>query len=341
MSALRNTLRSLAVAAVAAGALLAPGPAAALIPRDTLQNPVNPAPYFDRNAAVDPLTESAQVPDYVLLIVDDDGVQYRIICANDPVNQIDPLGLSILFYHPETAMSPYRSVSAYTFATSSRVNEKPTLAWAQAIVEGLQRVVSGDIQLELTESHDALNPQIKYLWLGYKPKEGRPKESWSQTTRDLVRLIDDRDYTVHVYPTKTANNAWLDAGYDWKGNAYAVFLNAGVSVGLPTMQGTEFVAGIDVVAWHEIVGHGGLYVDKSRELRNVGKSKLEASHPQALWNTLEPGQKWTPEEAALLDQRGMADPVIKKENMARAALGYPFRAPVYYPRRTALEQGWQ
>ena len=54
MSALRKALRSLAVAAVAAGALLAPGPAAALIPRDTLQNPANPAPYFDRNAAVDP-----------------------------------------------------------------------------------------------------------------------------------------------------------------------------------------------------------------------------------------------------------------------------------------------
>jgi hypothetical protein len=90
---------------------------------------------------------------------------------------------------------------------------------------------------------------------------------------------------------------------------------------------TEQGVGLDVVAWHEIVGHGGQFLAKRRaeadvkELKKKGtatdeeiraaeaKAKaIEWGHPKERWN------------AQLVGDRSKSDPIIAIENLGRDKL---------------------
>jgi len=159
---LRNRLFALA-AALTFGALLAPRPAAASIPRDTFRPSLDAGqitqPYFTQNAGVAPLTESAQAPEYVLVVVECQGSLYGIVCRNDPVNNTDALGLA----PGEGGGNPITMGPGFDFY--------PRSGWVGGQLDFEQRTVSG---LELSSRALYMvtaQPTVEGLiWVGEHPR---------------------------------------------------------------------------------------------------------------------------------------------------------------------------
>ena len=261
----------MALPILAAAALFAPRPAGAMIPRDTFRPPLDPAqitqPYFTQNAAVAPLTDSSQVPEYVLVVVECEGSLYGIVCRNDPVNNIDPLGLD---YVSVEGGNVYWNVEEDNFFYNPDVNRFLIGSVADGTVAFDQAFGGGSASL------DVLKKYANRFW--DRPVSGSVMDPTdiSSISADVQRgIVEDylqhyvRDYgcaTLSEYrgPFASKVDRRLDAaqtGLDVAGCADPTFICDGINAIGYKIRGKNDEAALSAVAMFpylgDILGKGG------------------------------------------------------------------------------------
>jgi RHS repeat-associated protein len=243
--------------------------------------------------------------------------------GNDGVDRVDLLGKIIMFHvaYP-TIDQRYRNK-----------HQKTTLKFVQKVRDALQSGVEV-LDSETGKKTQCLNikimqvmlaqgsNQVRYYYLAYEKGANYDDKICKCINVTRLENILKSKRQVHVYnvdfggsnsnhhPVAPYANQFTNVHLDEYFN-YQSF-----TIGEDGGRGPrEDTASFGALAWHEIVGHAGAWVNQ-----------VPGSHPVADWNV------WG-------DTTDKQDPIIKIENEYREWVGQKLRYPKYYPELPKNDSG--
>jgi hypothetical protein len=195
-----------------------------------------------------------------------------------------------------------------------KIVKKGGREFADKVVQSLQKVVKDCLVLSI-DAMGRTSGRPQYYELKYKAGEGATHKCCLENpnVKRLKEAIDNK-HQIIIFHEKNPTGASMHVG-PVDGPTTKIYLDPTVLTDpISLAEGGSRRVGIDVVAWHEVVGHGG---ERIKSILKNDKS-IVYLHPKENWNRI--GEVNTQQ-----------DPINAIENEARAVLNIPLRDPHYWP----------